>query len=215
MARARQCWTLALVVVASASMTVSAGAAASDRTFADGVPVVAPWPCRLTITGELRVAAELAWEHSPTFRDQCQKLAATEAVVVVQPVASRGARRAETRIRRTADGMTVAISRMRPTGNAVELIAHELEHVLEFTEGLKFLMESSRGNSRVRLSGGAYETQRAMDAGRRVAQEVRDAIAGRQVNTRQPRAGAPIYLPHACSSSSDTDVPGPHVQCRR
>jgi hypothetical protein len=82
-------------------------------------------------------------------------------------------------MRRTADGLIVAILRMRPTGNTVELIAHELEHVLEFTEGLKFLMESSRGSSRVRLSGGAYETQRAMDAGRRVAQEVRDAIAGR------------------------------------
>ena len=153
MARVRQCWTLSLVVVASASMNVSAGAAAPDRTFADEPPVVAPWPCRLTITGDLRVAGELAWEHSPTFRDQCQKLAATQAVVVVQ-VASRGARRAETRIRRTADGMTVAISRLRPTGNAVELIAHELEHVLEFAEGLKFLMEASRGSSRVRLSGG-------------------------------------------------------------
>jgi hypothetical protein len=175
-ARARQCWTLALVVVASASMTVPVGAAASaDPTFADSAPAVARWPCRLTITGELRVAAELAWEHSPTFRDQCRKLAATEAVVVVHPVASRGARRAETRIRRTDDGVIVAISRMRPTGNAVELIAHELEHVLEFAEGVKFLMESSRGSSRVKLSGGAYETRRAVDAGRRVAQEVRDS----------------------------------------
>ena len=189
MARARRCWTLSLFVVASASITVAVGAAAADRTFADGGPVEAPWPCRLTITGELRVAAELAWEHSPTFRDQCLKLAAAQAFVVVQPVASRGARRAETQIRRTADGMTVAISRVRPNGNAVELIAHELEHVLEFAEGLQFLMESSRGSSRVRLSGGAYETQRAMDAGRRVAQEVSDAVAGRQIDTRQPRAG--------------------------
>jgi hypothetical protein len=178
-----------LVVVASASMIVAADAVASDRTFADGVAVVARWPCRLTVTGELRVFAELAWAHSPTFRDQCQKLAAMDAVVVVQPAASRGALRAETRIRRTTDGMTVAISRVRPTENAEELIAHELEHVLEFAEGLKFLMESSRGSSRVSLSGGAYETQRAMDAGRRVAHEVRDAIAVQRIDTRQPRAG--------------------------
>ena len=197
MARARRCWTLSLFVVASASITVPVGAAAADRTFADGGPVEAPWPCRLTITGELRVAAELAWEHSPTFRDQCQKLAAAQAFVVVQPVASRGARRAETQIRRTADGMTVAISRVRPNGNAVELIAHELEHVLEFAEGLQFLMESSRG-SRVRLSGGAYETQRATDAGRRVAREVRDATAAGRIDTRRPPAGAPVNLPHAC-----------------
>lgn len=176
MARARQCWIFSLGVVAGASIIVSAGAAAADRPFPDPAPVVGRWPCRLTVTGELRAAAELAWEHSPTFRDQCQKLAATGAVVVVQPVASAVALRAETRIRRTADGITVAISRVRATGNAVELIAHELEHVLEFAAGLNFLMESSRGGSRVRLSGGAYETQRAMDTGRRVAQEVRDAI---------------------------------------
>ena len=163
LARVRLCWTLSLIVVTGASITLSADAP------------TAPWPCRLTVTGELRAAAELAWEHSPTFRDQCRKLAATDAVVVVQPVASLGAR-AETRLRRTADGRIVAITRVRPTEDVVELIAHELEHVLEFGEGTKFLMEASRGSSRVKRSAGAYETQRAIDVGRRVAREVRDAL---------------------------------------
>ena len=87
---------------------------------------------------------------------------------------------AEARIRKTRDGVTFAGARVCRSAQAVELIAHELEHVIESVEGVEFLMESRRGTSRVSVSGGAYETQRAIETSRRVAQEVRDATTARK-----------------------------------
>jgi len=55
----------------------------------------------------------------------------------------------------------------------VELIAHELEHVLERLEGVNFLLGAQVRGSGISLSGGTFETTRAIDAGRRVAREVR------------------------------------------
>ena len=152
----------------------------TSNTFGMSTTSARPWPCPLTVTGELRAVAELAWTHSPTFRDQCLKLAAGNATMIVEPASSSdGTLRAQTRILRTHDGVTLARARVRPGAHTVELIAHELEHVVEYLEGVKFLMEAQRGTSRVSLSAGTYETRRAMDAGRRVAKEVRDATTGR------------------------------------
>jgi hypothetical protein len=139
----------------------------------------------LAVLGELRQFAELAWQHSPAFRDQCRKLAAGGAAMIIEPVARPDMWRALTQIGRLPDGTTMARARVRPSEHTVELIAHELEHVLEYVEGFQFLMEARRGNSRVSLIGGAYETGRAIDAGRRVAQEVRDAMT----RTESARAG--------------------------
>jgi sulfur relay (sulfurtransferase) complex TusBCD TusD component (DsrE family) len=109
--------------------------------------------------------------------DQCRKLAAGRAYVIVE--ASSEIWRAETHLRVTRDGVTIARARVRPTKDAVELIAHELEHVLESLDGVKFLMEAGQGRSRVSLSAGSYETPRAIEAGRRVAQEVRESMSAR------------------------------------
>jgi hypothetical protein len=76
---------------------------------------------------------------------------------------------------KTEAGVTFARARVFPAENALELIAHELEHVIEFTDGVRLLVEASAGRSGVALRAGAYETRRAIDAGRRVAREVRDA----------------------------------------
>ena len=107
------------------------------------------------------------------------QLAASGATLIVEAVSPNQMWRALTRIGRSEDGVTIAQARVRPCPQAVELIAHELEHVLEYVEGFKFLMEARRGNSRVSLIGGSYETRRAVDAGRRVAQEVRDATGAK------------------------------------
>jgi hypothetical protein len=118
----------------------------------------------------LRAFADLAWEHSASFRNQCQRLGAARAVVIVQ--FSRETLRAASTIGRSREGVTVARVRIGKTTRAVELIAHELEHVLEQVDGVKLLWEASRPGSGVVLLGGAYETRRAVDAGFRVAREV-------------------------------------------
>jgi hypothetical protein len=163
------------------SIVVAAQALAATETDVrrgESLSVPTPqraWPCQLIVAKDLRAFAELAWDGSATFREQCRRLAAAGAVVIVHSASSRETWRAETRIGVTVEGVTFARVRLRRTAGAVEFLAHELEHVLERVEGVKFLMESSRGNSRVSLTGGAFETQRAIDAGRRVAMEVREA----------------------------------------
>ena len=132
-----------------------------------------PWPSQLLIPGDLREFAELAWNHSATFRDQCRQLGAARAVVIVR--SSQETWRAQALIGLSADGVTVAHVRVRRSPRAVELIAHELEHVLERTEGINYLLQTTRPRSGVSLSGSSFETRRALDAGRRVAEEVRAA----------------------------------------
>jgi hypothetical protein len=159
----------------SAALASSAVGSSALTPFAPASSESArPWPCHLIVVGELRAVAELAWEQSATFRDQCRKLASAGARIIVQPASSRDTWRAQTRIQKTDEGATIAFARVRAGTQSIELIAHELEHVIEYLEGIKFLMQAHRGGSGVRLAAGAYETRRAIDAGRRVAKEVRD-----------------------------------------
>jgi hypothetical protein len=139
-----------------------------------GGPSPSAWPCRLVVVTDLRAVADLAWRASETFRNQCRTLAAARAVMIVQK--SGDVWGADARIG-LWEGVTVArirVSHKAKALEAVELIGHELEHVVEYVEGVKLLMEARRG-SRVTLLAGAFETERAVDAGRRVAREVRDA----------------------------------------
>jgi len=95
-------------------------------------------------------------------------------VVSVNPASPKQTYRAETRIGTTPEGVLVARILVRRSADSVELIAHELEHVVEKAEGTKFLFEAVRPGSGVSLSSSAFETQRAVEAGRRVAREVRE-----------------------------------------
>ena len=55
--------------------------------------------------------------------------------------------------------------------DAAELIAHELEHILEQLDGVD--LQAQAGNGVVWKAGdGAFETRRAIEAGRRVAREI-------------------------------------------
>ena len=78
-------------------------------------------------------------------------------------------RQAQSVIGVTGDGATVARVLVRSRADIVEAIAHELEHVLEYLEGVDHRCLGTM------LSHDAYETDRAMDAGTRVAREVRDS----------------------------------------
>jgi hypothetical protein len=141
----------------------------SQPAATDGVSASA-WPCRLVITKELRPSVQLAWARSPTFRSQCARLAQAGTIVFVHLVTSvQILRQAQSVIGVTEDGATVARVRVRASADTVEAIAHEFEHVLEYLEGV------DHRRSGTMLSHDAYETDRAMDAGTRVAREVRDS----------------------------------------
>jgi hypothetical protein len=58
-------------------------------------------------------------------------------------------------------------------GSLVELIAHELEHVIEQLDGVDLASQITRGDTARSPRRGHYETLRAVTMGRRVAEEVR------------------------------------------
>jgi hypothetical protein len=178
----------AFVAVATVSAGERCNAAASPTQSAEmdwhetaqTAPVGSQWPCRLVVSEELLPFVRRAWDLSATFRDQCLMLAAARAVVILHPMPARDVSRAEGRISVTPEGLIVGRMRVRRGSRSVELIAHELEHVLERVEGFKFLMEARRGRAGVMLIAGAFETRRAIDAGKRVAREVEGAERARQ-----------------------------------
>jgi hypothetical protein len=145
-----------------------------------------------------------AWDDSATFRHQCRTLGAARATVVVTAASPWELDRAAARIAVSAEGTVFARVRVRlgRDGNIVELIAHEIEHVLERVEGINLLMEWRRGRSNVRLlSGGAFETGRAIDVGRRVAREVHETARRRRA---AKVSGEPRYEIRARVSSELT-----------
>lgn len=115
---------------------------------------------------------------SATFRRQWDTIANRERVHVAVFVVDELERdcRAITIFRRYTSGLLVAIVRLPPGGDHVELIAHELEHVLEQIEGvdLEAMVRDGSGAAKRRRDG-AYETLRAQHAGIAVLTEVKAA----------------------------------------
>jgi hypothetical protein len=135
-------------------------------------PRVSRLPCRLVVSGALLEAIERGWELSPTFKRQCDDLAAARAVISLAWDPPNAQWHARTRMG-TQDGIVVAYVAVPPVDEAVGYVAHELEHVLERIRGLDFAAESKRAGSGVwRAASGDFETQAAIDAGRQVWKEV-------------------------------------------
>ena len=164
-------WTVAACLVAAFAPARAAADSfdTSQPSVTEETPASA-WPCRLVLAKALRPSVQLAWARSATFRSQCARLAQAGTIVFVHSVASvQILRQAQSVIGVTEDGATVARVLVRSSADTVEAIAHEFEHVLEYLEGV------DHRRSGTMLSHDAYETDRAMDAGTRVAREVRDS----------------------------------------
>jgi hypothetical protein len=73
----------------------------------------------------------------------------------------------------TRDGVVVASVKVPPVGDNIVLMAHELQHVIEQTQGLDFAAQARLAGSGVWRSPGGYETQAAIDVSRQVADELR------------------------------------------
>jgi hypothetical protein len=127
-----------------------------------------PWPCRLY---GLPDTVEDGWKRSATFRQKCDELARTKAVVLLQWGSMDSQSQALTRMDVSKTGVLARVT-VPPVSNAVALIAHELQHVLEKSRGLDFKAEAKRPGSGVWLAFGGFETQAAVDVGARVMKEL-------------------------------------------
>jgi hypothetical protein len=117
--------------------------------------------------------------HSPTFRRQCVRISSDPKVTVhLQiglPTWISGVR-AKTDLKRGPGGHLSASIEISPLQDNVELIAHELEHVIEQLDEIDLEARSAFHNSGVwRASGAAsvFETTRAKYVGVVVTKEVR------------------------------------------
>ena len=130
----------------------------------------------------VRVAADEAfagvldrmWQTSPTFRQQCWRLKAGAPGLRVR-LRTYTAVSASVRARSVVEwrrGVLVSASLYVPPGpETEELIAHELEHVLEQVDRVDLASHVPSGVA-WRHGSGDYETARAIAAGRKVAREV-------------------------------------------
>jgi hypothetical protein len=117
-------------------------------------------------------------ERSATFRRQCARIAgATNLTIEIRsepPPASAPA--AWTTIQRRLGQPTSAVIVVPSSGRTAELIAHELEHVIEQLDGIDLAKKADVRGSGVRHCAcgedEAFETTRAILTGRQVAEDV-------------------------------------------
>jgi hypothetical protein len=137
-------------------------------------------PPNLVASPSYRAFLESMLRRSPAFRRQCARIAAAPWVTVrIQRSSShrRGRSRARTDIVRQPWGLVATIE-IPPMDDDVELVAHELEHVIEQIDGVDLVSKAAQAGSGVNTypeGENVFETQRAIRIGLIVAREVRAA----------------------------------------
>jgi hypothetical protein len=142
-----------------------------------------PLPQNVTVSSGLVAIVLDALKASPTFREQCERIGRMRLVRVtidldaaerpIGPVLVR----AQTEIRRFQYGLILAAVSLWSTRDAAELVAHELEHVREFAEGVDYRSAAARMPRSVWMTGpNTFESTRATVVGRMVAGELAGSV---------------------------------------
>jgi hypothetical protein len=145
-----------------------------ESAAADGPATL---PSNVAVADILRPAVTSMLRYSPTFRRQCGRIGrSAELHVVIQRSVLQGtpADAALTRVTRGASGRLDADVQIGSLPDAVLLIAHEFEHILEQLDEVDLSAMAARSGTGVRADSrfGHFETERAVAAGKRVAEEV-------------------------------------------
>jgi hypothetical protein len=155
----------------------------SVREYVAGaaIPTQIAVPSNLLVSEAFRSAVDEMLRQSPTFRRQCLRIAAEPRVTVrLRPemLPRRSDVRATTHFTRKEGGWMRAdidIS-IFPLTQHIELIAHEIEHVIEQLDDVDLVSFASMPGTGVRTldsNTNAFETTRAVRVGRKVAGEMR------------------------------------------
>lgn len=121
--------------------------------------------------GMLQPIAVALLQRSPTFQRQCERIASSPVLrVSIRMVLATPSGRAQTTITRYEAGALRAEVLIRFGEDYYELLAHELEHVLEQVDGV-VLRDEMLARRAWLTDSGAYETRRASEAGIRARQE--------------------------------------------
>jgi hypothetical protein len=114
--------------------------------------------------------------HSPAFRRQWQRLEKfprlSLRIELVHANHVGGDAHAATHISVQRDGSLHAAVAIPGGRRLAELIAHEVEHVLERLDGVRVDAQHALGDNSVRRASGTFETARAVLVGQLVAKEL-------------------------------------------
>lgn len=186
-------WTLAAALAVAADAQADGGRSAKlafDRTSfgaaraysaaepaaPDGVSL----PANVLAAKSYQSLLESMLTRSATFRRQCNRIANTaHLTVTIQTTTAPWPYgvRARTHMLRSGTSLSATIE-LTPLQDQVELIAHEIEHVIEQLDGVDLKSRAAVAGSGVRPGVSddlAFETTRAVQVGRKVAEEVRKA----------------------------------------
>jgi hypothetical protein len=162
-----------LLLLAPARLTVNPLGTTPPPVCESATPQL---PASIHVEDGLQPIVRWTLAYSPTFRRQCRVLAATPALAATITVGTRHAGdydRARAVVRHYDSGAVIAVIEIRSSSELSELLAHELEHLIEQLEGADLPALAKRGEAH-RGRDGVFETRRAISAGRRVAGEVFD-----------------------------------------
>ena len=159
-------------------------------------------PSNLIVAAGLHQIVEEMLQSSGTFRRQCLRIAnAPHLIVRIEPASRQLPSGARAYMRMARHGtQQIAIIQIPALDDTVELIAHELEHVVEQLDGVNLRAHAGRSDSSVRALASdemKFETVRARRVGVLVALEVRERATERRAQSesranhrlqpRQPR----------------------------
>jgi hypothetical protein len=133
-------------------------------------------PPNLSVPAGHQTAIVRMLERSPMFRRQCLRLAAAPHLTVIVRMLHplTGGPRARTQIAQAEGNRLLATVEINPLGDFMELLAHELEHIIEQLDGVDLAARSAVARSGVwSCTDGTFETSRAVRVGTLVANEVR------------------------------------------
>ena len=158
----------------SLSPTSAGGAAVYTDSSLTADAIVLP--ANLNVPSAYRAMLETMLARSAMFRRQCLRLAAAPHLdVVVRVLHPNGGRvRARGQIRPESGDRVSALVEINPADDFVELLAHELEHVIEQLDGIDLDAKAALSESGVRrCADSTFETNRAVRVGTLVAFQAR------------------------------------------
>ena len=173
------CSTPVFAQTGAGTFPLERGAFVSAHKYvaAEAVPRQLSLPPNIIVSPMFRAIVEQMLQQSPTFRRQCVRIGGeSRALVRIAPGPPHQPTevRAATRITRTSGAGLVASIDIFPLDDDVELIAHEIEHVIEQLDDVDLASYAARPDTGVRLlPNQAFETTRARQIGLRVTHEVR------------------------------------------
>jgi hypothetical protein len=168
---------LVLIVLGASRASAQAGDLSSAGTApCTALGSIGHLPETIQVADDLRRRVDTMLRKSPAFRSQCRQIARVPQLYARVRIDGRLAGkpyRARTTIYRLPSGAIVADIDITPAGDPTEWLAHEFEHLIEQLDGLELSDLARRRQGAWHSTDEMFETDRAIQMGRTVLDQVR------------------------------------------